>query len=215
MNIFDVYAFFRPFFAKKRVALIVDRFPLLSDPKARVLDVGGEKYPWGIIQPQAKLTILNFEIPKDIPENCSWTYVKGDGTNLHYADSEFDLVFSNSVIEHVVDWEGQKKFAKELIRCGKYVYCQCPNQWFFFEPHFVAPFIHWFPSSITRRLLRWFSVWGWMTKPNQQKVDEFIGSIKLLNEREFRECFPGCEIYKEKFLGMTKSFIAVKGEREG
>ena len=37
-----------------------------------------------------------------------------------YEDKQFDLVFSNSVIEHVGDLEGQRQRAHEIMRVGKH-----------------------------------------------------------------------------------------------
>lgn len=138
--------------------------------------------------------------------------MQGDGTALQFGFKQFDLVFSNSVIEHVGDWDKQRLFAKEMIRCGKSIYLQTPNKWFFIEPHLIATFIHWLPFSVARHLVRWFSIWGWVTKPSQATIDDFLSHIRLLNEKEVKELFPGCNILNEKILGMTKSFIVVSVE---
>ena len=114
------------------------------------------------------------------------------------------------MIEHVGGLKEQALFAKEILRCGRQVYVQTPNKWFPIEPHLIAPFIHWLPFSVLRKLVRWLSVWGWVTKPDQRQVDEFLKNIRLLDLKEVTELFPGCEIRRERFLGLTKSFIIVR-----
>lgn len=153
------------------------------------------------------MTILNIKRPNVLPENEKWEYVVGDGTNLQYSDASFDLVFSNSVIEHVGDSASQKRFADEMLRVGRRIYCQTPNKWFFVEPHLIAPFIHWLPFRVQRRLVRWLSVWGWVTRPDQTQIDKFLLDTRLLSYRELRALFPGREIQRERFMLMTKSYI--------
>lgn len=66
--------------------------------------------------------------------------MKGDATNLsQYSDKSFDIVFSNSVIEHLYTKENQISMAKEVNRVGKNYFIQTPNYWFPIEPHWVFP----------------------------------------------------------------------------
>jgi hypothetical protein len=58
--------------------------------------------------------------------------------------------------------------------------------------------------------MRNFTVWGLLTRPTAQQVDDFLAEIRLLSYREMRELFPECEIIRERFFGLTKSYIAVK-----
>jgi hypothetical protein len=78
------------------------------------------------------------------------------------------------------------------------------------EPHLIAPFIHWLPRRSLRRLVRWCSVWGWVTKPDQSRVDEHIDGLRLLTRRELEQLFPGCVVRGEKVLGLDKSFIVTR-----
>jgi hypothetical protein len=114
------------------------------------------------------------------------------------------------VIEHVGRWGDQVAFARELRRVASRLYCQTPNRWFFVEPHLMAPFLHWLPRGIQRRTVRWLSVWGWMTKPDDDEVADFLREIRLMTRAELRRLFPDCRIERETFAGMTKSFLVVR-----
>ena len=82
--------------------------------------------------------------------------VRADGRNLPFADGEFDLCFSNAVIEHVAGGrEGQRQFVDELCRVAGRVFVTTPNRWFPIDPHTLLPFVHWLPAGPVRdRLLR-------------------------------------------------------------
>jgi hypothetical protein len=78
------------------------------------------------------------------------------------------------------------------------------------EPHLIAPLVHFFPKAIQRRLIRHFTVWGWLRKPTAQQVEDFLSEVRLLSHREMVELFPDCEIVAEKVLGLTKSYVAIR-----
>lgn len=177
-----------------------------------ILDIGGSEYNWDIINYTGRVTLLNIREPKQ--ENIKYNYVIGDATNLNYGDGEFSIAFSNSVIEHLSTFENQVKFAKEMRRVGKSLWCQTPASSFFIEPHYITPLIHFLPRKVQRKLLRNFSVWGLITRPSQDAVNEMVNELRLLSYVEMKQLFPGCEIIKERFLFMTKSYIAVRMGRE-
>ncbi len=198
-------------FRKKRFAQFVDR--IQPQPHERILDIGGYPGTWeGHEQIAAEIHIANVHeiTPPSTPGH--FRFLVADGCALPFADQSFDIVFSNSVIEHVGDFARQKAFAAEVIRTGRRLWVQTPAQEFWIEPHFMTPFIHWLPKSWQHRLTRNFSVWGWLTRPNVQQVADFISDIRLLTHAEMVQLFPGCEILREKVcLGLfTKSYIAVK-----
>jgi hypothetical protein len=82
--------------------------------------------------------------------------VRADGRDLPFADGEFDLCFSNAVVEHVAGGrEGQRQFVEELCRVASRVFVTTPNRWFPIDPHTLLPFVHWLPAGPARaRLLR-------------------------------------------------------------
>ena len=206
INIHNVYRVFQDRFRPRRMR----EFVKLCDVKNsdHILDVGGSTLNWSYILVEPEITICNIRI-KDRDEG-RFSFRNLDGTNLPFNDASFDIAFSNSVIEHVGPWDKQRQFANEIRRVAKYYYVQTPNRWFFIEPHFISPLIHFLPRPVYRKLLPFFSLWYWIVRPTPQKVDQLFEEIRLLDETQMRELFPDARLIKEKFLFFTKSLIAVK-----
>lgn len=209
MNIHSIISKIVPFFRKKRMARFVEVFN--PNENTQILDVGGGAFNWDLIQAKSKITLLNLYKPKEmLSTHGNYDFVAGDGTALTYANNHFDIAYSNSVIEHLHSWEKQKLFASELCRVGKKVWIQTPAKSFFIEPHFITPFIHYFPKSWQRHMLRNLTVWGWITRPKQEQIDSLLEEIRLLTYKEMKELFPDCVIEKEKFLFFTKCYVAIR-----
>jgi hypothetical protein len=192
----------------------MNRFSDTFRPSAEttVLDVGGTPYNWDQIGAKFPITLLNIEPLEVNGLGTHYTLVQGSGTRLEFADRSFDIAFSNSVIEHVGPLDAQRAFAEEMRRVGRQLWVQTPARSFFFEPHLLAPFIHFLPLAWQRRLVRNFTLWGWVTRPSQASVDRMLGELRLLDYATFRALFPDCEIRRERFFGMTKAFVAVRIE---
>lgn len=187
----------------------VDEFAPAEDTE--ILDVGGTPFNWQLIGASYPITMVNLTAPPDadaLPPNLR--PVVGSGTQLDFEDQAYDIAFSNSVIEHVGDWDAQKAFAAEIRRVSNGLWVQTPAREFPVEPHLLAPFIHWLPVKWQRRLVRRFTGWGLVTKPSQQRIDDMIEELQLLNRAQMEELFPDCEIRREGFLGLTKAYIAVR-----
>lgn len=177
----------------------------------RVLDVGGTPRFWetmGCDSPESlDLVLLNLK-PKSHP---GWETVAGDARDLsRFEDDRFDLVLSNSVIEHVGTYEDQQRMAREVRRVGRGYFVQTPNRYFPVEPHFLFPLFQFLPRSWRIFLVRRFSL-GWVPRlPDPAEAAQRVDSIRLLTEREMCELFPEAELHRERLLGWTKSFIVVK-----
>ena len=180
------------------------------EAETRVLDLGGYEYYWSYFEQPPRVTIANLD--RSPPRSTDFRWVAADARALPFADDAFDVVFANSIIEHVGDEASRRQFAREVERVGRRYYVQTPNYWFPVEPHLLTPFIHFLPSKLKKRLLRNFTVWGVLVRPTRQGCDEFVNEVRLLDARELRELFPGARIRRERFLGLTKSLIAVSEE---
>jgi len=193
----------------KRIALFKELISPLPKPLT-ILDVGGTEIFWermGFARDKnVKITLLNLS---QIETHGPWFKTAlGDARNMHqFGDADFDVVFSNSVIEHVGGYEDQKQMAKEVQRIGKRYFLQTPNFYFPFEPHFLFPFFQFFPLWLKVFLLRHFRL-GWYDKiPDKGEAIKTANSVRLLKKEELKELFPGAVIYDEKFGGLTISFI--------
>ncbi len=212
MFIHKVWTLIFKTFRKRRFRLFLEK--VRPDDGTRILDVGGYPQTW-TAQPvcSREIHIVNVHEVPQLADSAGhhFTYACADGRRLPYADREFDVGFSNSVIEHVGGWEEQKRFAEEMRRTGRKLWVQTPAQEFWLEPHYLTPFIHWLPRSLRIKLARNFTLWGWLTRPSAKQVENFVDDIRLLTFAEIKELFPDCAILREKFLFLfTKSYIAVR-----
>lgn len=198
-------------FRSRRMRLLERTFQI--SPQTRILDVGGSASIWEYSTVRPRLTILNF--PSAIQrsgEAVDW--VAGDGRMLPFADAAFDIVFSNSVIEHVGGEADQHVFAQELARVGRRYWVQTPNRDFPIEAHLMLPFIHYLPKKWQRPIVKRFTIWQFLVRPDEAQrryyVDHFLNELILLNKRDLQGLFPKATMLSERFLGLVKSNIAVR-----
>ena len=172
-------------------------------PEDRILDVGAG---WGAAL--ERFNTVNPIVAVDLrPDEKGWlgaanvTVMQADGTNLPFQDKEFDVAFSNSVIEHIPQ-ELQPAFASEIRRVASRYFVQTPNRYFPIEPHYQLPFFQFLPESTRRALNKRFTL-GWQAKGQWEQIE-------LLSSGDLRRLFPDAEIRRERVLGLTKSLIAVR-----
>lgn len=190
----------------------MNRFFAVFSPSAetRVLDVGGTEQTWSEESPDSPhfpVTLLNI-LDYGPVQNNRFTPVIGDASKLPFGDRSFDIAFSNSVIEHVGAWQQQCAFAREVRRVARGLWIQTPARSFPIEAHLLAPYIQYLPKSIQHRIARWTPRGLLQPKVVHQIVDE----VRLLTLREMKQLFLDCCILKERVFGVTKSYIAVRGQ---
>jgi len=182
-------------------------------PRTRILDVGGTAANWALLKVQPKVTIVN--LPRAMePGEAGLPWIFADGCPLPFRDKSFDVVFSNSVIEHVGEPLRHQQFAREIARVGVRYFVQTPNRWFPVEHHLLTPLIHFLPRSWQRRLVGRFTVGEWIARPRPDQreffLEHYLRDIRLLDGRAMRRLFPDARLIRERFLGFTKSLIAVR-----
>jgi len=186
-----------------------------SQPRPlKILDIGGTEVYWESLgyshDSDYEIILVNiYQIPVKSPNIKSMI---GDGRSLQdLKDQEFDVAFSNSVIEHVGGFADQKRMAKEMKRIGKRYFLQTPNYYFPIEPHFLFPFFQFLPMKIKVLLIQHFSL-GWMgQQKNVADATAVANSIRLLKRKELELLFPDSTILEEKIMGLTYSFLVYSG----
>ncbi len=85
-----------------------------------------KNYPY-----KERITALTIEEVPNFKRNFPQIKViKYDGKCFPFADREFDIGWSNAVIEHVGDYDNQLFFLSELLRTSKNIFITTPNRWF-------------------------------------------------------------------------------------
>lgn len=211
MNIHSCYDPFLTHFRRRRVRALYRLLGIRASTK--LLDLGGNWFFWKLAVserlPLPQITIVNL-YPELAERDVRGRWVIADGRRLPFRDQAFDLVFSNSVIEHLGDWPSQVAFAREISRIGRRHFVQTPNRWFPVEPHLLTPFIHWLPKRQRLALLRNFTLWGLVTRPSTAECQRFLQQVRLLTVKEMTALFPDSAVLLESCLGCAKSIIALR-----
>ncbi len=216
-------------FRRKRFKFFLEFIKDIERP-VKILDLGGTVNFWSQLEyadsDEFDITIVNIEedpllfppllnhagtsfIKRELKNEIK--FIKADAADLsRFKSNDFDIIFSNSLIEHIGSYAEQKKFAEEIMRTGKKYFIQTPNYYFPFEPHFLFPCFQFFPQTIQIFLLTNFKM-GWFQKcssANEAKL--LLNSINLLKKKTLIRFFTNGKLYKEKILFFTKSFIIYK-----
>jgi SAM-dependent methyltransferase len=109
-------------------------------------------YPW-----PGSLTAVGIDEPLEFPRRYPGVkVVRYDGVTLPFAEREFDVVWTNAVLEHVGDRSRQVAFVRQLMRVSDGLFLTTPNRYFPVETHTHVPLAHWLPKrafDLTLRLL--------------------------------------------------------------
>lgn len=178
---------------------------------SRVLDVGVtpnserpesnffEKfYPY-----KDKITAVSIEDASNLEgmyEGLSFVMLKGE--TLPFKDNEFDVAFSNAVVEHVGNRDKQRRFVEEVIRVSKRCFIAVPDRLFPVEHHTALPFIHYLPQDIHRKMLR---ILGKELYASEERLN-------LLTKRDFKSLFPehvNLKIVRARLFGIPSNIVAV------
>jgi ubiquinone/menaquinone biosynthesis C-methylase UbiE len=202
-------------FRRRRFNRFLSLVDSVAEPgkPARILDIGGRADYWDGLKPlwghrSLDITVVNLE---PAPEGASdYRHVHGDARNLsQFTDDSFQIVHSNSVLEHVGSWADKAAMAREIRRLAPHHFIQTPNFWFPIEPHFRTLFIHWYPrpwqSAMLMRRPR-----GYHSVTDYDDAMLRIEGIALLTQGEMARLFPDSRIEREWFGPLAKSLIAFR-----
>ena len=189
---------------ERKLRLFLDE--LHPAPETTVLDVGADERGFG--EDGGCGTLNFFEAHYPWPERITALglhdgagfrarypeipYVQGDACALPFADGEFDIVFSNAVVEHVGGRGRQRQLVSEAIRVGRRVFITTPNRRFPVEVHTRLPVVHWFPDALAHPVYR-------------KTGKGFATEVHLLTRRSFEALFPG----RVRIVGLGMTLVAI------
>ena len=198
----------RNIWRQRRMLAFLNRMAIKNNTK--IIDLGGTPYLWEMIGLDLNVTLLNMENIHNRfkgPFKHHYCFIKGDACNVtDFADNEFDVVFSNSVIEHVGSSKQQEAFAKTVHRLAPSYWVQTPSFWFPIEAHCNMPFWWFYPQSVKQ---------AWIHQCQRQgryDLGKMMSQTRVLKLNHLKSLFPDAQVYTEYVAGFPKSYSMYKLE---
>jgi len=208
-----------------RLAALIREIAAAATAPVRCLDVGGSPIFWDTVDPAARslldLTLLNLPGEEDSARFRrsrfhEYRLEHGDARDLgHLPDHSYDLVVSNSVIEHLGSWSEIRRGCREMRRVGRFGWVQTPAFACFWEPHAQLPFVHWLATPARARLVARLSPGVGFDRRDVDAARTWADDINLLTRSEVRALFPGDRLQVERFVLWPKSYIVTWSPEDG
>jgi hypothetical protein len=194
---------------EQRRRWLVETFPDLD--QMSVVDLGGRPSTWETapVKP-ARVHVLNLEpLRTDVPD---WMEVdNADVCELPdlIAKRRYDLVFSNSVIEHVGGHERRVRFAESVHSLADRHWVQTPYRYFPIEPHWIAPGMQFLPVTLRTTMAQRWPLAHTPGRTREEAMKRVLWT-ELVDRTQMRHYFPDSTLRAERMAGLTKSLIAYK-----
>ena len=190
---------------------------LARKERVRILDIGGTRAYWTIADDllaahagRIEIALVNLAAQPRAADGWPFRQVVADACAPDLMQGErFDLVHSNSVIEHVGDWQRTEAFAANVKRLGARYFVQTPNYWFPLEPHFRLPGFQWLPRVARIRLVRAMRCGFYPRIRDYGEARRTVEEVRMLDAFEMRTLFPEARLERETVAGLTKSLMAI------
>ncbi|HEX6870693.1 MAG TPA: class I SAM-dependent methyltransferase [Micromonosporaceae bacterium] len=193
----------------RRWTWLVETFPDLAE--LSVIDLGGSVESWrrAPVRPRRVHVVNLEEQPGEVPEWAEVDY--GDACALpdRITSRRYDLVFSNSVIEHVGGHERRVRFAEAVRGLADRYWVQTPYRYFPVEPHYLAPGMQFTPTALRHRIAYRWPLSHTRAANRRDALTESLW-VELLDRTQMRYYFPDATLRQEKVAGLTKSLIAFR-----
>jgi hypothetical protein len=194
-------------FREQRNAEFKRRFPDLAD--MCVLDLGGTAVSWRVTGLRAhSVTIVNTSRAEG-PEESWIKTIQGDACTGGFG--KFDIVFSNSVLEHLGGHARRQQFADVVQESAPAWWVQTPNRYFPVEPHWLFPGFQFLPFPARVLITQHWNVGHNPALRGKREAAALVASTELISGTEMRAYFPDSEIWSERIAGIPKSIVAIKG----
>jgi hypothetical protein len=207
--------------ARHRSTLFRSRIEALPRP-LRVIDLGGSALMWtrwGVTAGDGLRIVLannhrmdtthrSEPLPGRFMEN--WPVDVLELTPASFAG--FDLIFSNSMLEHLPSRHVQARLAAAIAESGKPYFIQVPNKHCIVDPHFPHPLAAFFAVWPTRMQVWAHARHALGSSGRAGSVAASAAAIATyhpLGRRDLAALFPAASIVTEWNLGLPMSLVAI------
>jgi hypothetical protein len=207
--------------AQRRSALLRSTLATLPRP-VRIIDLGGSGdmwRRWGVVEADGLRIVLANTHRLDpthrdeAPPGDFVTSIVADVRHFAPADfAAYDLVFSNSMLEHLPSREDQARLAQRIAASGKPYFIQVPNKRCIVDPHFPHPLAAFFalwPRAMQVQVLQWHRLGARSRAYSREEALLRVGSYHPLARGELAALFPQARIVTEWNLGLPMSLVAI------
>ncbi len=148
------------------------------------------------------LTALGIDTPNEFNRRYPQvTAVSYSGSRFPFADKQFDLCWSNAVLEHVGGADEQVDFLREVKRVSRGAFITTPNRLFPVEVHTRTPLLHYLPRSLFHRYLA-ATGRAWASGDYMHLLSE-----SDLRARLSQAGIDDYRLVKNRLLGFTMDFV--------
>jgi len=150
------------------------------------------------------LTALGIDAPQEFGQRYpKVTAISYDGARFPFADDQFDVCWSNAVLEHVGSSEKQVIFLREIKRVSRRAFITTPNRRFPVEVHTRTPLLHYLPKKLFDRYLV-LTHQGWASGDYMHLLPE-----SELRTRLSQAGIEDYQLVKNRLLGFTMDFVVL------
>lgn len=179
-------------------------------PSGRILDVGYSAKEYSPVDNYIEkhwpghTTALGI----DPPGQFEYRYPMARAVQYHggvfpFHSGEFDMCWSNAVLEHVGDRAAQVLFLSEIARVSRRAFITTPNRHFPIEVHTRIPFLHWLPKrwfdAILRRVGKGWAAGDYMHLLSERQLTEMLDEAGIVDYR----------IIRNRLCGVTLDFVVM------
>lgn len=192
-----------------RALWLSEQFPALAEMS--VVDLGGRLETWerAAVRPR-HLHIINIEKPPtSVPEWAKIDTADVCALPTRIRESAYDLVLSNSVIEHLGGHERRLRFCEAVRSLAPAYWIQTPYRYFPVEPHWVAPAMQFLPVALRASVAHHWPLGHTPARDRSAALDAVLWT-ELVDRTQMRHYFPDAILVTERVLGLPKSLIALR-----
>jgi len=200
---------------------LFEEFLAISNHPMKIVDLGGTVTfwtDWGLSErPMLDITLVNNHEVDTVHADDAINLpnirrIDADVLTLKIEDlRSYDLIFSNSLIEHLPGAAAQAKLASVITESEMPYFVQTPNKMSPVDPHYPRPYVPFFgayPRGLQARLLTVSGLGSGSREVTYESAMHRLDYYYPLSKNDVCNLFPNAAVTKERVLGVPMSIIA-------